>query len=60
MTRVCRASVKKQLEPLYDEICAKLTDFENDNDIETTSEDWVLEFYQLLVRAQNEIELIEE
>lgn len=53
-------SAKKQLEPLYDEICAKLTDFENDNDIETTSEDWVLEFYQLLVRAQNEIELIEE
>lgn len=53
-------SVKKQLEPLYDEICAKLTDYELCEDPETTDSDWVVEFYTLLCRVQNEIDAIEE
>lgn len=53
-------SVKKQLEPLYDEICAKLTDFECDDDPETTEGDWMQDFYLLLVKVQNVIETIEE
>lgn len=53
-------SVKKQLQPLYDEICAKLTDYEHCNDPETTDEDWLEEFYTLLVRAQNTIEVLED
>lgn len=53
-------SVKKQFEPLYDEICAKLTDFEHCKDKETTDADWLQEFYSLLVKTQNYIETIEE
>ena len=53
-------SIKKQLEPLYDEICAKLIDYEHDKDPENTDADWLGDFYVLLVKVQNAIETIEE
>ena len=54
-------NAKRQLSQLYTDICYTLTDYENDNDPETTEKDWIEIFYSLLVRTQNEIDcLVEE
>ena len=51
-------SVNKQLEPLYDEICAKLTDFEN-RDPKDADKLWLCEFYDLLVKVQSAISSVD-
>lgn len=48
------------MEEIYNEICEKLTDFESDTDTETTDEQWLEEFYYLLVKTKNTIEIINE
>lgn len=56
--QVCRECENKSLyrTKIYDEICSTLTDYENNEDPETTDEDWVEVFYMLLVKIQNAIE----
>lgn len=52
----CNSKSYKSKPNLYEDIRNKLTDFEHCTDKETTSSDWLGEFYLLLVQVQNAFE----
>lgn len=47
--------MRKHYEEIHQDIVRELTIFENNEDKETTNDDWLEIFYNLLVRVQNEI-----
>lgn len=51
--------IKNELEDLKTKISYVLTDFENDEDEENTDDDWLYEFYELLVKTQNTIDCLQ-
>ena len=48
--------LKPRVDHLYTDIIFELTNFENNEDEETTSAEWAEIFYRLLVRVQNAID----